>query len=122
MKKNGVLNSEINHVIASMGHFDQITVCDAGLPIPMTVKRIDLAVVENLPGFIDVVRAVAEDMEVQRIFLAEEAKQRNPEMISAMKEIFSEVDLVFIPHDTFKEQTNESRAIIRTGECSPTGP
>ncbi|MCB0052122.1 MAG: D-ribose pyranase, partial [Caldilinea sp.] len=34
MKKSGILNADIAAVVASMGHFDTITVADAGLPIP----------------------------------------------------------------------------------------
>ena len=45
MKKNGVLNQEISQLIASMGHMDKLTICDAGLPIPDYIWRIDLAVV-----------------------------------------------------------------------------
>ena len=34
MKRAMLLNSEISYAIAKMGHFDAITICDAGLPIP----------------------------------------------------------------------------------------
>ena len=119
MKKHGVLNDEVSRVISCMGHFDQLTICDAGLPVPLAVQRIDLAVKENLPRFLDVVSVVAEELEVQRIFLAEEAKERNAEMVSEIQKIFPDADVVFISHDVFKQQTNSSRAVIRTGECSP---
>ena len=31
-----ILNAELNHAIASMGHGDLMIVCDAGFPIPET--------------------------------------------------------------------------------------
>ena len=35
----------LSHVIATLGHTDQLVVCDAGLPIPAAPERIgDLAV------------------------------------------------------------------------------
>ena len=119
MKKKGILNPELNRVISSMGHFDLLTVCDAGLPIPFDVERIDLSIEENLPRFLDVVSAIAKDLEVQRIVLAEEAIDKNPEIIQGLKLIFSDVEIDFITHESFKLLTQKSRAVIRTGECSP---
>lgn len=43
MKKGTVLNSEISSVISRLGHTDTLVVCDAGLPIPNSTTRIDMA-------------------------------------------------------------------------------
>ncbi|WP_303395062.1 RbsD/FucU domain-containing protein, partial [Salmonella enterica] len=43
MKKGTVLHSGISSVISRLGHTDTVVVCDAGLPIPSTTERIDLA-------------------------------------------------------------------------------
>ena len=34
MKRNRLLNANLSHAIASMGHGDLMIVCDAGFPIP----------------------------------------------------------------------------------------
>ncbi|MGS0651445.1 RbsD/FucU domain-containing protein, partial [Staphylococcus arlettae] len=52
MKKNRVLNSHVSHAIATLGHFDLITINDAGMPIPNDDRRIDLAIEKELPTFI----------------------------------------------------------------------
>lgn len=119
MKKKGILNPELSQVIASMGHFDLLTVCDAGLPIPLNVERIDLSIEENLPRFLDVVSAIAKDLEVQRIVLAEEAIEKNPAIIEGLQSIFRDIEVDYITHESFKLLTQKSRAVIRTGECSP---
>ena len=62
MKKIGVLNKDISEVIASMGHMDMLVIGDAGLPIPAKVRRIDLAVKKDVPGFIGPVEAIAEEL------------------------------------------------------------
>ncbi|MEG0552127.1 MAG: RbsD/FucU domain-containing protein, partial [Carnobacterium sp.] len=49
MKKNGTLNSELDKLLADLGHTDQIVIADAGLPIPAGVKKIDLALTLNDP-------------------------------------------------------------------------
>ena len=119
MKKNGVLNKDISEVIASMGHYDEITICDAGLPIPDYVWRIDLAVKEGLPGFIDVVQAIADDLVVQQVVLAEEVKERSPDIDNQVRAIFPDTEVVYIPHEEFKKRSGDSKAIIRTGEFTP---
>ena len=47
MKRHLLLNAELSHVIATMGHGDMLVLGDAGLPIPVgpnAPQRIDLAV------------------------------------------------------------------------------
>ena len=43
MKRGKLLNAPLSALVAQMGHTDEITVCDAGLPIPAGPERIDLA-------------------------------------------------------------------------------
>ena len=119
MKKNGVLNQEISQLIAGMGHMDKVTICDAGLPIPDYIWRIDLAVLPGLPGFEAVTKAVAGDLKVQQIILAEELRDKNPGLTRAIQDLFKGAEVTFVPHEDFKRISTESRAIIRTGECTP---
>ena len=51
MKKGTLLNSEISYLISRLGHTDAIVVGDAGLPIPDSTQRIDLALTHGVPGF-----------------------------------------------------------------------
>ena len=119
MKKTGILNKEISEVIASMGHMDMLTLCDAGLPIPDSVRRIDLAVIPGVPSFLQVAEAIEKDLMVQQIILASELREKNPEMDKKIKRIFSHIDVIYKSHKEFKEISSKSRAIIRTGECTP---
>ena len=123
MKKSSLLNSELSYEIAKIGHTAHITLCDAGLPIPQSVKRIDLAVEAGLPGFINVLDPVLSEMQVEEIILAEEIKEKNMPMYEAIMKSFKEAGMnpkvVFVPHEEFKKITHNSEAIVRTGECSP---
>ena len=62
MKKIGILNNDISEVIASKGHMDILVIGDAGLPIPAKDRRIDLAVKKDVPGSIETVEAIAEEL------------------------------------------------------------
>lgn len=123
MKKSRLLNSELSYEIAKIGHTAHITLCDAGLPIPQNVKRIDLAIEAGLPGFINVLDPVLSEMQVEEIILAEEIKEKNMPMYEAIMKSFKEAGMnpkvIFVPHEEFKKITHNSEAIVRTGECSP---
>ena len=78
MKKRGFLSAPVAELIASMGHTDQLIVCDAGFPVPSTVQRIDLAISRNLPAFPDVLRALLDELAVESDVLAAEMQEVSP--------------------------------------------
>jgi len=120
MRKTVLLNSEISSVISNMGHTDTLTIGDCGLPIPEYVQRIDLAVKKGVPDFLTVLDTVLEELCVERIVLAEEIKTAAPEMHKEILKRFGEkVQVEYVPHVQFKQCTGDSRAIVRTGECTP---
>lgn len=123
MKKHGILNSSISKVLADLGHTDQITIGDCGLPIPASVEKIDLALALGSPSFDQVFELVLEDMKVEKVFLAAEIKEKNPEMLAKIEMLLDRedpsIEIVWISHEQFKQQSHHSRAIIRTGEASP---
>ncbi len=119
MKKTKVINSNISRVIAQMGHFDKLSIGDAGMPVPMTTEKIDLAVTNGIPSFMDVLNNVLEELAVQRIYLAEEIKTENPGMLTAIKERLPEIPISFIPHEEMKQELTNCHAFIRTGEMTP---
>ena len=119
MKKTKVINSDISRVISQMGHFDKLSIGDAGMPVPMNVEKIDLAVTHGLPTFMDVLKNVLEELEVQRIFLAEEIKTANPTVLAEIKETLPDTEIVFYLHEDMKKDLNNCHAFIRTGEVTP---
>ncbi|MGB1961888.1 MAG: RbsD/FucU domain-containing protein, partial [Candidatus Puniceispirillaceae bacterium] len=51
MKRGALLNRHLSQLVASIGHLDEITIADAGLPAPSGVAVIDLAVSPGIPSF-----------------------------------------------------------------------
>lgn len=119
MKKIGILNQPISSVIAGLGHTDTLVIADAGLPIPSGTQRIDLALTEGIPTFLDTVRAVLTEMEVEQAIVAEEMLDASPQVYKALKELLGDVPIETVTHLAFKERTRSARAAIRTGEFSP---
>ncbi len=123
MKRTRLLNSELSYAISRIGHTASITLCDAGLPIPPSVKRIDLAIERGYPSFIRTLDAMLSEMKVEEIVVASEIHTENPEVFQAMMGTFQahqmEPAVTEVPHAAFKELTRSSEAIVRTGECTP---
>jgi len=124
MKRGKLLHSEISYVISKMGHTDTLTIGDCGLPVPEGVKRIDLAVVKGLPEFMPVLEAVLEEQEIEKVILAEEIKEINPNLLEEIVKLLEatsskegkDIAIEFVPHEEFKKRTGASKAVIRTGE------
>ncbi|MFV8252925.1 D-ribose pyranase [Aerococcus urinaeequi] len=119
MKKHGILNSEISKLLSDLGHTDQITIADVGLPVPDGVKKIDLASKLGTPTFIEVLEEVLMDMAVEKVILAEEIKVENESQLDAIHQLVDTNEVIFVSHEVFKKQSGQSKAIIRTGEATP---
>jgi D-ribose pyranase len=117
MKKNGILNPQLNRIISEMGHGDMLIIADAGLPIPKGVERIDLALKCGSPSFAEVLKAVLIEFKVEESYVAKEIKEKNPQALNLIASLIKEIQ--FITHTELKDLSKQSRAIIRTGECSP---
>ncbi len=119
MKKRELLNSEISYLISKLGHTDTIVISDAGLPIPKNVHRIDLALVPGKPSFLDVLDAVLTEMKVEKITIASEMEQQNPELHDKINHRFKNIEIEKIEHNDFKNETTKAKAVIRSGEFRP---
>lgn len=120
MKKNGILNSELAKVAADLGHTDLVCIGDLGLSVPTDVKKIDLALSKGNPGFQEVLDVYLDNIKVEKVFLADEIKIRNPEQWQVLQEKFSsDVEVEFISHEKLKAITRGVKAVVRTGEDTP---
>jgi D-ribose pyranase len=119
LKKTGMLNKDISEVIAGMGHMDMLVIADAGLPIPAHVRRIDLAIRPGYPAFEEVVRAIAGELQVERIILADETGEVSPHIQDSLLSLFSMSSVQKISHEHLKELSRQAVAVIRTGEFTP---
>lgn len=119
MKKGGVLNSELSHIIATMGHTDALVVADSGLPIPGSVRKVDLALVRGVPGFLETVEAILQELQVERAIVAREMSERSPYLYEKVRTLLASIPLDEIPHEEFKVRVLGAKAVVRTGECTP---
>lgn len=122
MKRNGLLNAELNGAIAALGHGDILIVCDAGFPIPAHVKRIDLAIVEGLPTLEQVLTAVSAEFITEKVIFADEVKVNNPPLAQLLERIFGRDDLDTVGHaEMLTTMAGKAKVVVRTGDFNPWG-
>lgn len=127
MKKGTLLNSKLSWVISCLGHTDILVIGDAGLPIPTGTERIDLALTHGVPSFLQVFDVVTDEMKVEKAIVAAEIKQKNPQLHQQLLTRIDElqqrqgnsIGVEYVSHEEFKLLSHDSRAVVRTGECSP---
>lgn len=121
MKKSGVLNAQLAHVIASMGHTDKLVICDSGFPIPWNEEVIDLALTKNIPRFIETLKVVLSELQVEQAIIAEEMSSVNNSVFQQARDLLENAAIEQVPYEKFKRFTrgDGNSAFVRTGEMTP---
>ena len=135
MKTKGILHNDLARAVARLGHGDMLVIADRGFPFPRhrETECIDVSVGRNLPKFVDVVKVVLEELEIEKVIIANETKTVSPDIYSDIKKVISEKknkgnDIIEenIPHLEFKDlvlngalQGKEVKVFVKTGEFTP---
>lgn len=118
MKRGGILHAELAGRLAGLGHTDLVCVADCGLPIPRETPVVDLALVQGLPAFADVLDALLDEIVVEGYVVAREATggaaDRTLEQRAGLLGPREEVS-----HDELKELVGRCALVVRTGEARP---
>ena len=103
-----------------MGHTDKLVICDSGLSIHKHSTVVDLALTKNVPRFLDVLKVVLEELEVEKVILAKELINGNGGMLGEIKKLLPDVIYEDVSHEEFKNLTRSDGdvAFVRTGEAT----
>src|SRR6185437_15349504 len=96
VNRNKLLNAELAHAIASMGHGDLMIVCDAGFPIPSSAWRIDLSIVPDVPDLDTVLKPISESLIVERLSYADTLPEYNAPLLATVKRLFGEAEFAAV--------------------------
>lgn len=116
MKKQGLIHPDLLRVLAQLGHLDELLICDAGFPIPPDVERIDLAFRLGNPRFADVVEAIAAEVVIESVVIADETDDG---LVKSLGSVTGAPAVERMSHDDLKRRATRSRAAVRTGEDTP---
>ena len=128
MKRGGLLNAQLNEAISRLGHGDLVVVADCGLPQPVVVPVVDLAVVHGLPSFAGVLDALLGDLVVEGVTAAAESRGvAAGEVIEARfgagggddDGLGLGLEVAHVSHEELKRLSGTARLFVRTGEATP---
>lgn len=119
MRRGGILHPELGHLLSSLGHTDYFTVCDKGFPVPVGPQRIDLALVDDIPTVLDVVRAVNAEWTIDRVIIASEAIEFSNQFFQDLQAALPGVPVETVSHLELKQLARESRGTVRTADTIP---
>jgi D-ribose pyranase len=117
MLKTGILNPQLNSLLARVRHTNTLVIADRGFPFWPMIETVDLALVDGIPGVLDVVRALRSNFVVGQVWMAEEFLAHNDAKTRrAFAEAWRGVPLAHEPHVQFKQRVPHAIGLIRTGE------
>ena len=120
MLMSGILHPGLLKLMGECGHTDWLMLSDAGMSVPLGKERIDLAILNDLPRQLTVLKAIADQLQLEKIYIAEEIQKVSPNYLSKVQAYLKDtgIPLEFIPHEELKQKSHapEVRACIRTGE------
>lgn len=116
---SGILHPGLGHLLASTGHTDYLTLCDRGFPVPIGPERIDLALVDDLPTVLNVLRAIHAGWTIDRILITDEMIEVSPNRVAALRDLVGDTPLEPVSHLEFKRLSLGARGTVRTGDTIP---
>ena len=119
MKKSGLLNAELMGELTKLRHQDKFVICDIGFPIPKGAKVVDVSLVEGLPTFQQVLKAVLNEVIVEDYMIFDFMKEYNPEYYSFLKENLVNQTSSEVSMPEFVRASEAAKLFIRTGEPRP---
>ena len=119
MKRSGILNPALSHLLASTGHTDYFTICDRGFPVPEGPERIDLALVDDIPTVLDVLAAIVAEWSLDRVLITHEMEAISSERVAEMQALLGDVPFERVSHGQLKRLAQGAGATVRTGDTVP---
>lgn len=120
-RSDTTIHPQLSRIISELGHFDELFVTDAGLPIPVGAERVDLAYRKGQPPFLDVLDTVLAEIVIEAAVMPAEVAEASPHMLAAVRERLEPlgIEVQLIPHADYKARSRGARAFVRSGEYTP---
>ena len=119
MRKTGIINGRLMGALTSLGHTDRVVIADAGLPIPKECEVIDLALVRGIPSFLDTVKAILNEIVVEKAALFAPMKEANLPMYETLHQMLPNQEKERLESEAFLEEVKKAKIVVRTAEFAP---
>ena len=117
MLKSGILNPQINSLLARVRHTNWLVIADRGFPFWPEIETVDISLVDGIPTVLDVLNAVRQNFIAGSAWMAREFLENNDDQTRLQfAEALRGVKLEYEPHVEFKRRVPRAIGLIRTGD------
>ena len=114
MLRSGILNPQLNHLISRVRHTNTLVIADRGFPFWPQIETVDLALVDDVPTVMDVLRAILANFVVGQAWMASEFRAHNSEaQVHRFEQLIPQ--LTYEPHVELKKRVPSAVGLVRTG-------
>jgi D-ribose pyranase len=119
MIKTEILNPAINSLLCRVRHTNTLVIADRGFPFWPMIETVDIALVDDVPTVLAVLRAIRPNFKIGKAWMAREFLKNNPKNTrAAFSAALSGIRLAHEPHDKFKKRVPHAIGLIRTGDTT----
>jgi D-ribose pyranase len=120
MLKTGILNPAVLSLLARVRHTNLLVIADRGFPFWPQIETVDLALVDDLPTVLQVLKAVRGHAVFGQAYMAEEFLAANTGRTKGLfKTALAGIPLTYEPHEEkFKKRVPSAIGLIRTGDTT----
>jgi D-ribose pyranase len=120
MLKTGILNPQLVSLLARVRHTNTLVIADRGFPFWPMIETVDLALVDDVPTVLAVLRALRPNFQIGKAWMAREFLKSNPTKTrSAFASALQGIELLHEAHCEFKKRVPQAIGLIRTGDTTP---
>ncbi len=114
---NGILNPQINSLLARVRHTNMLVIADRGFPFWPMIETVDISLVDDIPTVLQVFQAIRSNFEISEIYMAEEfIKANSPDVCQAFANATAHIPLRYEAHEELKKYVPGAIGLIRTGD------
>jgi D-ribose pyranase len=116
---NGILNPQINSLLARVRHTNMLVIADRGFPFWPMIETVDISLVDDIPTVLQVFQAIRPNFEISEIWMAQEFIEANsPEVRKAFADVVTHIPLHYEAHVDLKKRVPGAIGLIRTGDTT----
>jgi D-ribose pyranase len=113
----GILNPDINSLLARVRHTNMLVIADRGFPFWPTIETVDISLVDGVPTVLQVLQAVRANFEIHEVYMAREfIKVNTPGVRQAFASAAAPIPIRYEAHAKLKKRVPSAIGLIRTGD------
>lgn len=120
MLKTGILNPQLNHLLARVRHTNTLVIADRGFPFWPQIETVDISLTDGVPTVLQVLEALKTNFVIGQIRMAQQFLDNNTTATqAAFAKAFGSIPVSYEDHEgAFKPRVPQAIGLIRTGDTT----